>query len=499
MNKSILLVDDSEGIRKVLGISLADRGYRVITAKTGEEALKLFRTHSPSIVLTDIKLPLLDGVELLKIIKNENFDTEVIMMTGHGDLDFAIKSLKYGATDFILKPINDEVLEIALNRAHERISMRGQIKDYTENLEKLVREQSALYQQLFDSVPCYITVQNRSLQFTATNRMFKEDFGDERRAFCYQIYKNRETPCPDCPVLKTFEDGESHQSEMVVTSKSGEEYNVLIRTAPIRNNTDEITQVMEMSTNITEIRKMQDQLSSLGMLLGTISHGIKGLLTGLDGGVYMLNLGFKKEDKAQIKEGWEAVKLMIERIRSMIHDILYYAKERDLKWKRVDVLSFAKDVAFTVEPKIRKHEIQFEIDFDPFLGMFEIDAGVVRSALVNILENAIDACIEDKAKLSHRIVFKSSLENDFVIFDVYDDGCGVDQEAMENIFTLFYSRKEHHGTGFGLYISKKIIRQHGGTIQVDSVLGKGSHFRIRIPKILPEEAKEAYGQKIISL
>ncbi len=140
--ETILLVDDEAGIRKVLGISLADSGYHVTTAGNGEEALTLFRALAPAIVLTDIKMPDMDGIELLRRIKAEKPDTEVIMFTGHGDMELAIKSLKYEATDFVTKPINDEILEIALKRARERIAMRRQLRDYTENLERLVEEKA---------------------------------------------------------------------------------------------------------------------------------------------------------------------------------------------------------------------------------------------------------------------------------------------------------------------------------------------------------------------
>jgi YesN/AraC family two-component response regulator len=95
MDTKLLLVDDEEGIRKVLGISLTDLGYQVLTAENGEEALEIFRRETPPIVLTDIKMPVMDGIELLRKIKDENPDTEVIMISGHGDMDLAIKSLKY--------------------------------------------------------------------------------------------------------------------------------------------------------------------------------------------------------------------------------------------------------------------------------------------------------------------------------------------------------------------------------------------------------------------
>jgi signal transduction histidine kinase len=142
MEKSILLVDDEDGIRKVLGIALSDMGYHVRTAENGVEALRIFKDERPPIVLTDIKMPEMDGIELLRRLKKVNPDTEVIMITGHGDMDLAIKSVKYEATDFVTKPINDEVLEIALNRAQERIAMRRKLNEYTQNLEQLVRDKT---------------------------------------------------------------------------------------------------------------------------------------------------------------------------------------------------------------------------------------------------------------------------------------------------------------------------------------------------------------------
>ncbi len=148
MDKSILLVDDEEGIRKVLSIALSDLGYKVHTAANGVEALRVFEEKQPPIVLTDIKMPEMDGIELLRRLKKISPDTEIIMITGHGDMGLAIKSVKYEATDFVTKPINDEVLEIALNRAIERIAMRQKLNAYTQNLEQLVQEKT---QQLVEA------------------------------------------------------------------------------------------------------------------------------------------------------------------------------------------------------------------------------------------------------------------------------------------------------------------------------------------------------------
>jgi signal transduction histidine kinase len=372
LQKTILLVDDEEDIRAVLQMTLMDLGYRVLTAGNGEDALALFVSERPELILTDIKMPSMDGIELLQRVKRENPEAEVIMITGHGDMNLAIKSLKHEATDFITKPINVDALEISLKRANEKIVTRKKLQEYTENLEQLVREKTEL----------------------------------------------------------------------------------------------------------------QDHLSSLGLMIGSISHGIKGLLTGLDGGMYLLDSGLKKENLDQLKEGWDIVKLMVERIRKMVQDILLYAKERDLKRERVDVMAFAKEIAMIVAPKISKAGIDFHQDFDGTAGTFEIDPGYVSAALVNILDNAVDACTKDTEKKEHTIVFGVKHHKNDIIFTVRDNGVGMDLETRENAFSLFYSSKGKKGTGLGLFIANKFIGQHGGDINIDSVKGQGALFTIKIPGCL---------------
>jgi signal transduction histidine kinase len=143
MKHKLLLIDDEEGIRKVLGISLEDAGYDVITAGDGEEGMQLFQQENPPIVLTDIKMPGLDGMEVLRRIKSVSPETEVIMITGHGEMELAIQSLQLDASDFITKPIHDEALFISLKRAEEKLAWRHLAKKYNEDLKAKVKEATA--------------------------------------------------------------------------------------------------------------------------------------------------------------------------------------------------------------------------------------------------------------------------------------------------------------------------------------------------------------------
>jgi PAS domain S-box-containing protein len=481
MKEKVLIADDEEDIRDLLGLLLEDLGFEVIKAGDGNGAFSLFQEARPSIVLTDIKMPGMDGIQLLKKVKAEDPDSEVIMISGHGDMNLAIESLKYQAADFITKPIDDALLTHALRKAQEKISLKRELRAYTENLENLVREKSAKLQRFFDEVPCYVTVQDRELNIIEANRRFKEDFGFTAGKACFQAYKHRLEPCGDCPILKTFETGQAHQAETVVTARNGEHYNILIWTAPLTDSEGRVTHVIEMSTNITQIRQLQDHVASLGMMLGSMSHGIKGLLTALDGGVYRMESGLAKGNLEEARSGWEMLRLRIERIRKMVLDVLYYTKSRELELAEVDLRAFAQDLAAIIKPKADQAGVAFVLDLAGVDGTIEADPVALSSALVNFLENALDACHMDRSKKEHSVTFSARRLGSRVLFEITDNGLGMDPETKNNLFTLFFSSKGSRGTGLGLFVSNHVVTQHHGHISVESEFGKGTRIQAEIP------------------
>jgi signal transduction histidine kinase len=370
----LLLVDDEEGIRKVLSISLADSGYQVWAAQSGEEALRLFREIRPQIVLTDIKMPGMDGIELLQRIKKEDPDTEVIMITGHGEMDLAIRSLKHEATDFITKPIHDEVLEIALKRAHERISMRLALREYTHNLEKLVRDKT---QQLLEA----------------------------------------------------------------------------------------------------------ERLAAVGQTVADLAHAIKNITGGLKGGVFVVEKGFELDNRQYMMQGWDMVKSNVERIANMALDLLNYGKEREPDYELCDPNQPAREICDLMESRCRDHGVTLVRDLELDLAPCWMDRDGIHRCLLNLVTNAIDACSEkaDDAGLRQVAVRSRRADGWAVEYQVEDNGCGMDEETRSKLFQRFFSTKGSKGTGLGLMITKKIVAEHGGTIEVESEEGKGSKFSIHLP------------------
>jgi len=492
--KEILLVDDEEDIREVLSIALMDLGYEVSLAENGQKALELFEKTPFEIVLTDIKMPGMDGIELLKRIKKNFPETEIIMITGHGDMDLAIESFRNEAVEFITKPVDVRVLEIAINRAKEKIELKKHLLNYTHGLERLVQQKTEEIKTvrekpksmeeitgIMDTLPMVIFCVNDKLRLTSYNALFKQQFGDHPNSPCHRVCKRSAIACEDCPALKSFISRLPEQAEVTYITKNHNEVSFLAWASPVEKYPGTISEVMIMATDISRIIDIEDHLKSLGLMIGSVSHGIKGLLTGLDGGLYLLDSALKKEDQDQAKEGLETMKLMTSKIRKMILDILFYTKNRELKKEPISATKFAKEIIQTVKSRIEAANIVLTQELPLEEIEFMADSGQLHSAIINIFDNAIDACVEKSEQKNHAIGFTIRQKNNEVEFVISDTGIGMNKDEIKQAFTLFHSGKGKKGTGLGLFIAEKIITQHMGTIKAKSEPGKGSTFYISLP------------------
>lgn len=372
-------------------------------------------------------------------------------------------------------PVKDESGEIvAVIEMHTDIR---KVKD----LERQLRQSQRRLARLFEMVPCYISVQGPDLVIQHANRAFRNTFGRAVGDHCYRVYKHRQEQCLVCPAQAVFADGQAREHEEVVTTADGRRLNVLCNTAPIINAEGEVVSVIELSTDITQIRQLQDQLTSIGLLVGSISHGIKGLLNGLAGGIYLVNSGFEKDDQERVTKGWQMVQRNVNRIRSMVLDILYYAKDRDLDLEDIDVIELMDSFQELLKKRATDMDIELSFRSLPDVGSFYADTKAIRAMLLNILENSLEACRSDTKKSDHWVKFSARRADPWMIFEVEDNGIGMDRETREKIFSLFFSSKGIAGTGLGLFISNKIVDKHGGTIDVDSQRGRGTRFLIRLP------------------
>jgi PAS domain S-box-containing protein len=342
-------------------------------------------------------------------------------------------------------------------------------------LEKKQQE----YKYLFDNVPCYLTVVSPDYDVLQTNRAFDRDFGHRVGEKCYQVYKKRDSKCDHCPVEQTLLDGSTHTSEHV-WFLNGQESHIIATTSPVKDDNGEIVAVMEMCTDITEVKRLQSELSLLGETIAGMSHAIKNILSGLQGGVYVVDSGLDRGKDDRVRVGWDMVKRNVEKISELVKGILYASKERLPEKVPADPGELLTEVCDLYETKVSQQGITLTRGFEPHMGQALLDPSGIHTVVSNLVSNAIEAC-RGAGNPGRTVTVTAHRDNDTLFIRVADNGAGIPEEITERLFTKFYSTKGSKGTGLGLVITRKIVEEHGGSISVESEVGKGTSFLVRIP------------------
>ncbi len=503
----ILVIDDEESIRKLMKIVLTHKGHEVATAETGEKGLEIFQVERPPIVVTDLKMPGIDGIEVLKRIKDIAPDTRVIVITGHGDMKSAIEALQLEASDFINKPVTDEALSIAIKRAEDILWMKRKLKEYTDDLELKIkaatRELSAAHdfqKNLIQSSIDGIIAVDKDQTFVVFNQGAEQMLGyigDE----VVGVLQMDAICAPGVPAsirdkLNSEAYGGKHRLvnyEDAVKSKSGEEIPVRISGATLFEN-DAASGAVYFLQDLREIRRLQrelienERLSAIGQAVAGMGHYIKNILNGLQGGVYIVNVSLKKNKPDLLPKGWAMIEGNIRKISDLVMNMLIYSKEREPDYAPCSPNEIAQEVYIHMQDKASQSNVRLSTDLDLSIVECYIDGNGLHRSLLNLVTNAIDACIldpdEDK---DWSVLIRSQKENGGLRFDVVDNGMGMTQEVQEKLFERFFSTKGGKGTGLGLLVTREIVNQHGGTISIESESGQGTTFTIRFPNTPPEE------------
>ncbi|MBN1843757.1 MAG: response regulator [Deltaproteobacteria bacterium] len=512
----LLLIDDEESIRKVLGLYLRSKGYEVITAADGPKGIDLFLQERPPIVLTDMKMPGMDGIEVLRRIKEASPETEVIVITGHGDMDLAIQSLKLNASDFVTKPVGDEVISVALRRAQERLDTRRLLKEYTDNLELMVKDateelrkahdfqknliQNSIYGIIAAGSGGTIVVFNRGtedlLDYAADDvvgkmhidSLYPPGVGETVRQTLYG------EACGGKHRLVGYEN--------VIVSKKGEQIPVRISGATLFED-GAATGVVYFFQDLREIKRLQNELiqserlSAIGQAVAGMAHYTKNILNGLQGGVYIVNTSLKKNKPDLLHKGWSMVENNVGRISDLVMNMLIYSKEREPDYVSCSPNDIAQEVydlmyqtlearwaklRDVMKEKAPQPKVKLVKDFAFSINECFLDPTGLHRCLLNLVTNAIDACTAERHEgKEFFVVIRTRKEDGGIRFEIADNGVGMTQEIQESLFEDFFSTKGPKGTGLGLLVTRKIVDEHGGTITFDSTPGEGTTFIMRFP------------------
>ncbi|MDJ0762104.1 MAG: ATP-binding protein [Myxococcota bacterium] len=341
------------------------------------------------------------------------------------------------------------------------------------------------YKRLFEAVPCYICVLNRDLEILESNALYRSDFNVSEGAHCFDVCKQRSTSCPNCLVQQTFKDGKIHSSEETLTTRDGKALSLIVYSMPLRDASGKIATVMEVFTDITEVKHLERQLTLMGRAVAGMAHRIKNILMGLEGSIFVVNTGKEMNDEQMVADGWEMVERNVGRVSRLVVDLLYCSKKRTPRFKPgTDPVGIARDVGALYRERMADEGIVLNLSLPSTSLEGTYDPDSLHNMLCNLMANAIDACrfdLDDE-KTEHAIALRCfTTPQGETVFEVEDDGAGIPNDVKDKVFEDFFSTKGTEGTGMGLLVVQQVAEEHGGSVSFETTPGQGTCFRVTLP------------------
>jgi len=505
----VLFIDDDEGIRKVISIALEDAGYNMLTAADGQKGIELCQKHSPHIIITDIRMPGMDGIEVLKSIKKTDPDKEVIVTTGFGEIDYAVQALQLDASDFITKPINDSALQVALERAKQRYNTRKELQDYTalieerwmstaEELANLVNFQEKLIESSIDGIAgC-----DQDGKIIVFNKSMEQMLGYDSqkvvgKKFLSQLFSKGKWEALEEKMYSEEHGGKNQLLlyETYLISKAKIEIPVQLSAAALVRENKEIG-VVAFFRDLRKIRRLeqefanqarllhQDKMISLGKLSASVVHEINNPLTGVLNYVRLMikiigRDSFAAEQIQKFNKYLELMESEVSRCSNIVSSLLAFSRKSELEFGQVNINDLLQKCVVLSDHKLTLQNIQIKTVLYSEIPQIAGDFNQLQQCILNLIFNAADA-MPDGGHLTIETSFNS--EKGLAKIMVADTGSGIANGDLPKIFDPFFSTKEEgKGLGLGLSVAYGIIARHKGVIEAESELDKGTVLTITLP------------------
>jgi two-component system NtrC family sensor kinase len=507
----IVLIDDEQDIREVLSISLQDAGFNVKTAADGTAGIELCKEFAPQIVITDIRMPGLDGLQVLAAVKQKYPDTEVVVATAFGEMNLAIRALQLDASDFITKPISDAALFLALKRAKDRFTSKKQLQDYTALLEKENAETSqellrniAFQRNLIDSSMDGILACDENGVIVTFNRSMERMLGyakaEALRAMTMeQFFASGEYERFQQELSNEMYGGEDRLVlyETRLLEKSGHDIPVQVSAALVLDQ-GRANGLVCFFRDLREIRKLereisdqarilhQDKMMSLGRLAASVIHEINNPLSGILNYLRLMNRILRQgplaEDRREKFQRYlDLVESETNRCSQIVSSLLSFSRVSPPAFGRVQIDELLERCVLLSQHKIELSNIRLVSSIPSNLPPVHGDFNQLQQCVINLIFNAIDA-MPDGGTLT--LDSRYDKDRGAVIVVVKDSGRGISSQDLPHIFEPFFTTKnEGYGVGLGLSTVYGIIERHKGTIAVESEPENGAAFMIELPAL----------------
>ncbi|MBN2420230.1 MAG: response regulator [Deltaproteobacteria bacterium] len=505
----ILIIDDEEDILDILSLALKDVTHHISVAQDGASGLKVCEEKSPQIVITDIRMPVMDGLQVLEILKKRSPEIEVIVATAFGEIDTAIRALQLDASDFITKPINTKELYLAINRAKERYLARKQLAEYTALLEK---EKAETHQELIktfdfqknliESSMDGILANNEKGEIVIFNKSMEHMLSYTKADVLHKMTLSQFMSREDESALKTALESEKFGGfnrlilfETSLLDRSGRKIPVQVSGTGFSNQ-DESGGFVFFFRDLRELRKLeyelsnqasilhQDKMMSMGRLAASVVHEINnplsGILNYLRLMIRIVDRGPLAEDQREkFREYLDIVENETGRCSKIVSNLLTFSRKSPVNFEEISIADLIDKCVALSNHKLELQKIRFEIHAEPSIPLIEGDFNQLQQCIINLIFNAIDA-MPDGGVLTLSADYDPSGKSVRII--IKDTGHGISEEDLPHIFEPFFTTKaEGYGVGLGLSTVYGILERHKGTVEARSLLNEGSIFTIRLP------------------
>jgi PAS domain S-box-containing protein len=283
-------------------------------------------------------------------------------------------------------------------------------------------------------------------------------------------------------------------------AKDGQVREVILTLSRLRDPDGKHMGTFGISKDVTRENRLKREsllnarFAAIGQAVTGIHHSMKNMLSSLTGGSYLIETALDEDDKELLQEGWTMVQEGITHITNLSSLMLNYVRELQPELENTDVGSLVKSAYVTTREMAQNNGISLLLDIDRNTPAILADPRLIHSVVMDLVSNAVDACVwkdyENDEKPEVVLRARGSESGELVEIEVEDNGQGMAEEVEKNIFTPFFSTKKKLGTGIGLTMTSRIVRKHGGSIEVESELTRGTKFRVSLPVGGPSDQKK---------
>ncbi len=482
----ILIIEDEPDISDFLCEALSLSDYEVAQAYDGVEGLEKIETFKPDMVLLDIMMPRMNGLEVCRRIRaNENTrNIRVIFISAKGSLEEKLEGFQAGASDFIVKPFSSSEL-LARIEAHLRIDSLSRDLEFSETR----------YRQLIEHSPDGILLFSDENKLLFANARFKSMINIksehlEAGSTLKQLGSISPLFKEVSSLIRKVEETRLIVTRTIVTNFQRHQPSVLeIRGIPTDLLNSKAAMVQIVLRDVTERHNMEkllartEKINSLGILTAGIAHEINNPLTGISNAIQMLQKAPINQQKRQ--EMLDLVLANIGRITRIIEDLRVFSRQERLESDRFDLIPAIEETLKLLRYQSEDKHVEMQLQHDGRKYFVEGSKSQFQQLMINLLLNAVQS-IDGKDGVTRVELTQAQLPLASAQIKIIDNGCGIPEEQLDQIFDPFFTTKrDWHGTGLGLAVSHRIIQLLKGTISVTSKETQGTTFTLTLP-LIPE-------------